>query len=113
MKEILKLVKSELCDKESALKMLEEIKKVDVGLPWAYSGLANLEEATSYEEWILEKENERKGINLKEGFVPATTLFLKRENDGKICGSVGIRYELNEFLLNYGGCIGYSITPSE
>lgn len=113
MEEILKLVKPELCDKESVLKMLEEIKKVDDGLPWKYSGLANLEEATSYEEWIQEKENERKGINLKEGFVPATTLFLKRESDDKICGSVGIRHELNEFLLNYGGHIGYSVTPSE
>ncbi len=111
--EILKLVKPELCDKESALSMLEEIKEIDLGLPWQYSGLAALHEALSYEDWLKDKENERKGINLKDGYVPATTLFLKRESDGKICGCVGIRHTLNDFLLNYGGHIGYSITPSE
>ena len=78
-----------------------------------YSGLANLEESSSYEEWIQEKENEKSGINLREGFVPATTLFLKRLSDNKICGSISIRHELNEFLLNFGGHIGYSVTPSE
>lgn len=70
--EELKLVAPSLDDKESALSMLEEIKKIDAGLPWQYSGLANLEES-SYEEWIQEKENEKSGINLREGFVPATT----------------------------------------
>ena len=111
--EELKLVAPSLDDKESALSMLEEIKKIDAGLPWQYSGLANLEESSSYEEWIQEKENEKSGINLREGFVPATTLFLKRLSDNKICGSISIRHELNEFLLNFGGHIGYSVTPSE
>ena len=111
--EELKLVAPSLDDKESALSMLEEIKKIDAGLPWQYSGLANLEESSSYEEWIQERENEKSGINLREGFVPATTLFLKRLSDNKICGSISIRHELNEFLLNFGGHIGYSVTPSE
>lgn len=39
--------------------MLEEIKVADAGLPWQYSGLANLEEATSYEDWVKEKANEK------------------------------------------------------
>ena len=109
----LKLVIPDNNDKKSALLMLDEIKAVDAGLPWQYSGLANLEESSSYEEWIQEKENEKSGINLREGFVPATTLFLKRLSDNKICGSISIRHELNEFLLNFGGHIGYSVTPSE
>ena len=73
----------------------------------------HIEESSSYEEWIQEKKNEKSGINLREGFVPATTLFLKRLSDNKICGSISIRHELNEFLLNFGGHIGYSVTPSE
>ena len=111
--EFLRLVKPELCDKESALKMLQEIKETDAGLPWQYSGLACLEKDNSYESWLEKIENERNGINLKDGYVPATTLFLKRESDGKICGCIAVRHTLNEFLLNYGGHIGYSITPSE
>ena len=109
----LKLVVPDNSDKESALLMLEEIKNADAGLPWQYSGLANLEEATSFEEWVKEKCDESKGINLREDYVACTTLFLKRESDGKICGAVSIRHELNDFLFNFGGHIGYSITPSE
>lgn len=109
----LKLVAPSINDKKSALEMLEEIKVADAGLPWQYSGLANLEEANSYEEWVKEKDNESKGIDLKDGFVPCTTLFLKRISDNKICGSISIRHELNKFLLDFGGHIGYSITPSE
>ena len=109
----LKLVIPSINDKESALAMLEEIKVADAGLPWQYSGLANLEEATSYEKWVKEKDDEKNGINLKEGYVPCTTLFLKRMSDNKVCGSISIRHELNKFLLEFGGHIGYSITPSE
>ena len=109
----LKLIEPNVNDKKSALAMLEEIKVVDAGLPWQYSGLANLEEAASYEEWVKEKYDESKGINLKDDYVACTTLFLKRESDGKICGSISIRHELNDFLFNFGGHIGYSVTPSE
>lgn len=109
----LKLVLPSKDDKKSALLMLDEIKAVDAGLPWQYSGLANLEEATSYEDWVKEKANEKNGIDLRDGYVPCTTLFLKRMSDNKVCGSISIRHELNEFLFNFGGHIGYSVTPSE
>ena len=109
----LKLVIPDNNDKKSALLMLDEIKVVDAGLPWQYSGLANLEEATSYEDWVKEKANEKNGIDLRDGYVPCTTLFLKRMSDNKVCGSISIRHELNDFLFKFGGHIGYSITPSE
>lgn len=109
----LKLVIPDNNDKKSALLMLDEIKAVDAGLPWQYSGLANLEETTSYEDWVKEKANEKNGIDLRDGYVPCTTLFLKRMSDNKVCGSISIRHELNEFLFNFGGHIGYSVTPSE
>ena len=109
----LKLVLPSKDDKESALLMLEEIKVADAGLPWQYSGLANLEEATSYEDWVKEKANEKNGIDLRDGYVPCTTLFLKRMSDNKVCGSISIRHELNEYLEKFGGHIGYGIAPSE
>ena len=61
----------------------------------------------------LKKANEKNGIDLRDGYVPCTTLFLKRMSDNKVCGSISIRHELNDFLFNFGGHIGYSITPSE
>ena len=62
----LKLVIPDNNDKKSALLMLEEIKVADAGLPWQYSGLANLEEATSYEDWVKEKANEKNALDLEE-----------------------------------------------
>lgn len=38
-----------------------------------------------------------------------TTLFLIA--DGKIIGSSNVRHYLNEFLMNYGGHVGYGVRP--
>lgn len=45
-------------------------------------------------------------------FVPAHTFFLI-EDKKRIIGAINIRHYLNEYLLNYGGHIGYGIRPSE
>lgn len=48
----------------------------------------------------------------EQGFVPSTLYFLMDENK-RIYGALHIRHELNNYLLNYGGHIGYGIRPSE
>ena len=46
----------------------------------------------------------------KPGYVPCTYLWIV---DGDtFLGSLAIRHELNDFLLNQGGHIGYSVRPS-
>ncbi|MHA7306235.1 GNAT family N-acetyltransferase [Arthrobacter sp. TMN-49] len=46
----------------------------------------------------------------KPGYVPCTYLWIV---DGEaVLGSLAIRHELNDFLLNEGGHIGYSVRPS-
>ena len=45
-----------------------------------------------------------------EGFVHATTWWVVE--DGEVCGSIQLRHELNDFLLEAGGHIGYGIRPS-
>ncbi len=49
------------------------------------------------------------GRNLPERFVPST--FLLAEVDGVVVGRTSIRHELNEFLNNFGGHIGYAVLP--
>ena len=44
--------------------------------------------------------------------VPAHTYFLVQDNK-KIIGAVNIRHYLNDYLLNFGGQIGYGVRPSE
>ena len=51
-----------------------------------------------------------RGENLIQGHVAAT--FLVAEVSGDIVGRVSIRHELNEFLTNFGGHIGYMVRPA-
>lgn len=55
--------------------------------------------------------NNRKGIGLKEGRVPQTTYWLI--DKGEFIGEIVIRHFLNDFLLKYGGHIGYGIRYSK
>lgn len=44
----------------------------------------------------------------------ATTFFAVRKRDLKIVGIIDIRHKLgNDFLVQYGGQVGYSVRPSE
>ncbi len=47
---------------------------------------------------------------LLPGYVPCT--FLWMIEDGEFLGSLAIRHELNDFLFEEGGHIGYSVRPS-
>ncbi len=72
-------------------------------------GDGGLDNAECYERWI-----EKINADLTRdsgGFVPATTYFAFVGN--KIVGTIQIRHRLNEFLLKYGGHIGYGVVPSE
>jgi predicted acetyltransferase len=52
----------------------------------------------------------RRGLEMPPDRVPAT--FLVAEVDGALAGRVSIRHELNEFLAEVGGHIGYGVRPS-
>ena len=56
-------------------------------------------------------EEKRQGINLKPGYVSATTLWLV--DDKTFIGEIHIRHQLTKALLNYGGTIGYGIRYSK
>lgn len=72
------------------------------------NGGSSVEKYTSYEEWVNIVNKNRLGIDLPRGYVKATTYFLIGE---KMLGTINIRHELNESLLNHGGHIGYSVHP--
>ena len=99
--------------KYQAKEMMEEAKKYDAGDPDIWAGYASMEEYDTYEEWLKALENDLDFENIKVGRVPASTYFLLRKTDNKIIGIINIRYNLNEFLENYGGHIGYSIRATE
>jgi len=75
---------------------------------WEY--LLGYTEGMPWSEYLEILNDESKGSNLKEGRVPAT--FLIAENEGSLVGRASIRHELNDYLLNVGGHIGYGVRPN-
>ncbi len=75
------------------------------------AGTAALEEVNSYEEWIdFEKRLSKK---YGKNYVPSTVYLAIRISDNKLIGIIDFRHYLSDFLLNYGGNIGYSVLPEE
>ena len=76
-------------------------------------GTAGLMNAEIFEEWYDAFCDNLKEETVREGLVPATTYMAISVNDNRLIGMIDIRHRLNEYLLNFGGNIGYSIRKSE
>ena len=57
------------------------------------------------------RDNAR-GIGLRPGFVPSTTLWLVRDGQ-TLLGTIHLRHSLTPWLENEGGHIGYAVRPSQ
>lgn len=77
------------------------------------NGTGGLQRYDNYDEWLLKVKGDLDISNILDGRVPASTYFFVRTSDDKIIGMINIRHKLNEFLLNEGGHIGYSVRPTE
>ena len=73
-------------------------------------GAANMT-SLSIPEWVQFTENTKNKESVTPGFVTAHTFFAL-DND-KIVGIINARHELNDYLLYFGGHIGYSVRKSE
>ncbi len=64
-----------------------------------------------YNMWLTGMQNRKTGKNLPQGYV-RENFYLCYEK-GKMVGVYSFKFELTEYLLNYGGHIGYAVRPSE
>lgn len=76
-------------------------------------GTAGLASAESYEAWLLALHDNARPETVRAGMVDASTFLAMRRSDGRLVGMIDIRHRLNEYLLRFGGHIGYSVRPSE
>ena len=97
-----------LADKETVLEMMAEFEQSQSAHDGGFWDAENF----VYEEWLESNQNHEMGINLPEGWVPDIQLVAFAK-DGKAVGFLNLRLCLNDFLLEEGGHIGYSIRPSE
>jgi predicted acetyltransferase len=67
-------------------------------------------EGMAWADYLQILDDQFTATNLPEGRVPAT--FMIAENNGELVGRTSIRHELNDFLFNVGGHIGYGVRPN-
>jgi len=51
------------------------------------------------------------GMHLPKGHVPCTFLFAFN-SEGELVGRTSIRHELTDYLMKYGGHVGYGVVPA-
>ena len=66
---------------------------------------------TPWDDYLRNVSDQAIGRGLPDNFVPNT--FLIAEVDGIVVGRTSIRHELNDFLSNYGGHVGYAVVPEQ
>ncbi|CQR23845.1 acetyltransferase, gnat family [Streptococcus varani] len=95
-----------LADKETVLAMMTEFEKMQSD----HDGGFWDKERFDYEDWLASNQDMEIGLNLPDGWVPAIQLlgFV----DDEAVGFLNLRLVLNDYLLNQGGHIGYSVRPS-
>lgn len=67
------------------------------------------EEGMAWASYVNRLDEFRRARQLPAPWVPAT--FLLAEVRGIVVGRTSIRHELNEYLLSFGGHIGYAVLP--
>jgi predicted acetyltransferase len=66
-----------------------------------------------FDKFLQLTEQFERGIDIPEGKVPAGLFLMVDGASDRILGAVSIRYRLNDYLLHYGGHVGYGVRPSE
>lgn len=109
-----KLIKPSLDYKDAAIQYINEFYEYNSQIHGVGGLDIALKKGLSFEDWVENsiKMND-KDYAYSKGKVPAITYILLRENDNRIIGFIDLRLELNDYLRNFGGHIGYSIRPIE
>lgn len=77
----------------------------------SFDGCAGLEDVETYAEWL--DFDGRLKEKFGGGYSPSDVFLALRLSDGRLVGILDFRKKLTEFLLNYGGSVGYSVRPGE
>ena len=63
-----------------------------------------------YDLWLQGMRNRKDAKNLPDGYVREN--FYLCYQDGEMVGVFSLKFELTDFLLNFGGHVGYAVRPS-
>lgn len=94
--------------KEEIYRIKEEYDKINDD----YNGAFFIKNIENYENEVDNLENYSNGIITDPNFV-AFTSYVAIDKQNKIVGLGTVRHELNDYLKEFGGHIGYSVVPNE
>lgn len=99
--------------KNEIIKYIDEFTKYKSNIA-GIGSLEKISEGYTFEQ-ALERclSMENKEYAEKVNRCPGKTFLLIRENDNKVVGTINLRWDLNETMLQFGGHIGYGIRPTE
>ncbi len=63
-----------------------------------------------YETWLRGMQNRHTGTDLPEGYVRED--FLLCYEGAELVGVFSLKYELTDYLLHFGGHVGYAVRPT-
>lgn len=109
-KDKITLVTPSKIHEKAALEYKQE--HLDAGEPLLH-GSSMLDIKETYDAWLDHLKATSSKETVPPGWVPSSTFFGVRESDGRIIGMIDIRHELNDFLRDFGGNIGYGVRPTE
>ena len=66
----------------------------------------------NFDEWLAIVTEDANPDPSARNWVYTDTLLTRRRSDFKIIGILSLRYELNDFLKDFGHC-GFSVLPAE
>ena len=96
--------------------MADEIrayKQAMVDAASSMDGMGTLRATDDPAVWLADNRAMEDPATVPEGKVPAEQFVYVRQHDGRIVGMIQYRHRLNDYLLKYGGHIGYSVRPDE
>lgn len=96
--------------KEEAIEYIKEHIESDSEFA-GDSGLAD--EYENYEAWLEKLELMKNKKTCPSDRCLGKQYFLIREDDNRLIGMINLRWDLSEWMIEYGGNIGYGIRPTE
>jgi predicted acetyltransferase len=109
---MVELVRPDVARHAEWLAMAEEFgrDRIDGGAMGSQT-VDQLRDPDVFAAWVTMLLAHERGEDLTDELVASTTRWL--DVDGRLVGFLSVRHELNEFLRELGGHIGYAIRPSE
>ena len=95
-------------DREQVMAYREEFLAISSRL----DGTSALDKYDDFGQWLANIRKLKEPATTPAGFVPATQ-YLALDEQEHLVGMTNLRHHLNDYLLAYGGHIGYSVRPSE